>query len=427
MSRFSDKPVHALSLFAALCLGLLMSGLHCAGRDEPAAVAAGEKRAAHSDEPDRGAETELIERLTRLVQKREGEIAGLLRRMESLEREVGALRARGETSARIAANAVSGAPASAQTATAPDALARTEDAASPARTGGDETGAQAALDRFLVKKSGLLLTPWTSELEPSVSYIHSSSDKVSIEGAILEPVFVVGDIISHTIRRDIVVSSLAWRLGLPHDFQADVYVPYRYEHEITVRGDNTEQSREGAGLGDMEVGLSRQLTREQGAVPDILGHLRWKTKTGSSPYSAKTSEPAMGNGFHSFLLMGTAVKVLDPAAFYGSLSYALNLADNKRQGRIDPGDTWGFNVGMALALNLETSFNLGWEQRFSGHSTLNKEKIPGSALRIGTLRIGVTHALTQDVALDASVGIGLTQDSPDVHALVAVPVRFAAF
>jgi hypothetical protein len=122
--------------------------------------------------------------------------------------------------------------------------------------------------------------------------------------------------------------------------------------------------------------------------------------------------------------MLTSVKVQDPVAFFGSLAYTLNLSDHKSRGRIDPGDILGINLGMALALNLETSLNLGWEQQFSGITTFEGNKVPGSALRIGNFRVGVTHALTRDVALDVALGIGLTQDAPDVQATVAVPIRF---
>jgi hypothetical protein len=308
----------------------------------------------------------------------------------------------------------------------------------------DEEAARTALDRLLIKRSGLLLPPGTSEIEAGFTYVHASSDRISVEGLSVEfeevgVRLIVGDIAAERVRRDIFIPAVTYRLGLPEDMQVDVHVPFRYEVERTVTTDIKEQTRKAIGIGDVELALSRQLTREHGWLPDLLGHVRWKTKTGSDPFGANTNNPPLGTGFHALQFAATAVKVQDPVAFFGGLSYTLNVSDTKPPGRIaptdpnlppdaphrrvDPGDTWGINLGMALALNIETSLNFGWEQRFADRTRIENDHVPGSALRVGMFRVGVTHALTRDVALDVAVGIGLTQDAPDVQAMVAFPIR----
>jgi hypothetical protein len=117
------------------------------------------------------------------------------------------------------------------------------------------------------------------------------------------------------------------------------------------------------------------------------------------------------------------VKAIDPVIFFGGVSYTANIADDIGGLSIDPGDTWGVNLGAALALNPETSINFQWDQRFTNHSTAAIDDIPGSELTVGVFRIGFTYALARNMFLDLGVGIGLTDDSPAVQASIALPIR----
>jgi hypothetical protein len=288
----------------------------------------------------------------------------------------------------------------------------------------EERVAQSALERTLIERSGLLLPPWALELEPSLTYAHASADNISIDGVSIESVLVIGEIISDKVRRNILIPALTFRLGLPRDFQGELRVPLRYESDRTVRGDRSETNKEAFGLGDIEVALSHQLVREKGWLPDLLGSLRWKTDSGHSPFRLDSNELALGTGYHALQVMLTALKVKEPAAFFGSLLYTANLPVSKAEGRLDPGDVYGFNLGLALALNLDTSLHFIWEQRFADRTKLNGVKLPGSALYPGSLRIGTTYTFTPTVSLDASLVMGLTRDAPDAQGIVAIPIRF---
>lgn len=322
----------------------------------------------------------------------------LLRRLEALEREVEELRA--SSSIRIPTG---GGPSS----------------SFPADQ--DEQFVQAALERALVERSGLLLPPWELEIEPSLTYVHASSDNITINGFTIGTALVIGEIVSEKVRRDILTPVLTFRLGLPEDGQLEVRVPYRYQWERVLTADNIERSREGAGLGDVEIALSRQLMREKGWNPDLLFSLRWKTDSGER---SGVSDLPFGTGFNGVQFMMTALKVRDPVAVFGSLSYTGNLPADKAEGRIDPGDTVGMNLGLALALTPDTSINFGWEQQFVDKTKLNGQDVPGSFLVVGGFRVGGTYTVTPDTSVDVSVVIGLTRDAPDLQATIALPVRF---
>lgn len=286
-----------------------------------------------------------------------------------------------------------------------------------------------SLERSLIERNGLLLPPWAMEIEPSLTYAHASSENVSIDGVSIESTVVVGKLISDKIRRNFLVPALTFRLGLPYEFQAETKIPFRYESARTVMGDSSEHARDDFGLGDIEVALSHQFMRESERTPDILGSMRWKTDTGHSPDSLETDELALGTGYHTLQFMLTSVKVKEPGAFFGSLLYALNFPVSKAQGRLSPGDSWGLNLGLALALNANTSFNFLWEQKFTEQSRLNGVGLQGSSRFPGTFRVGTTYTLSPAVSLDFAVILGLTGDAPDVQAIIAIPVylpeRFA--
>jgi hypothetical protein len=279
------------------------------------------------------------------------------------------------------------------------------------------------LERVLIGHSALLLSPWTLEVEPSLTYAHTSSDRIIVDGVAILDIFgiglVVGEIVSERTRRDLLLSALTLRLGLPWDSQIESRIPYRYESNRVVTADFAERTEQNHGLGDIEYAFSHQLTREKGWIPDLVGNLRWKTTTGES----SSDDLSPGSGFHSVQGLLSTVKASDPVVFFGGVSYTANIADDIGGLSIDPGDSWGGNLGAALALNPETSINFQWDQKFTSHSTVNGENIPGSELTVGVFRVGFTYALARNVFLDLGVGIGLTDDSPAVQASIALPIR----
>ncbi len=350
-----------------------------------------------------------IKKLREALQQRDQVILDLLRRVEALERKVQGL------------GAFSTPPTTAKASKA------SEQDPEPPRAGEydeEERLAQAALERTLIQKGGLLLPPWTLEVEQSFTYFNSSSDIISIDGFAIFPVLVVGDIVSERVRRDILLPAFTTRLGLPGNFQFDVRVPVGYEVERTVTADERERKRSIFALGDVEFGLSRQLMRQRGARPDLLASFRWKTVTGPDPFALASTTPAPGTGFRSWQAALTAVKVRDPVVFFGGFSYTNNLAASKPVGRINPGNSWGFQLGMALALNLESSINFGWDQQFAGRTSLDGGSVPGSFLSTGTFRVGSSYVLAPGRSVDVGLGIGLTRDVPDFQFSFALPFRW---
>jgi hypothetical protein len=302
----------------------------------------------------------------------------------------------------------------------------------------DSTERQAteALDQALIVRGGLLLPSGTLEIDNTASYFAASSDHVTINGFALLPVLVVGDITSQRTREDYLLPSLTTRLGLPHKLQLDFTVPYGYELIRSVDANNDESSSSGFGLGDIQVGVSRQLTTEHGRLPDMLANVRFKSTTGKDSFDLTSSETALGTGFNGLQGNLTLAKSSDPVVFFGNISYTANLAANHTVstndpnnpgattvGHFKPGDSVGFQLGSILALNPETSMTLGWDQRFTRATQLNGVDVPASYLVEGTLRLGTSYLYAPGKTIDLSFGVGLTPDTPNLQFSVGFPFR----
>jgi hypothetical protein len=302
----------------------------------------------------------------------------------------------------------------------------------------EERQASQALDQALLVRGGLLLPPGTMELDHSTSYFSSSSDRININGFALLPVLVVGDISSQRVRKDLLLPTFTTRIGLPHRFQFESYIPYGYEVLRTVDANNVQTSQSTFGLGDATFGLSRQLTVEHNKVPDLLANVRFKTTTGVDSFNLNSSQTALGTGFYAVQGNLTAAKSNDPVVFFGNLSYTANLSgthsvsandpnnpDLKVPSHFSPGDAIGFQLGSILALNPETSMTVGWDQRFTRATSLNGQEIPASYLVEGSLRLGVSYLYAPGKTVDLSFGVGLTPDTPNLQFSVGLPFRYA--
>ena len=336
----------------------------------------------------RGTDEEIVKQLQQALEVRDRAIRNLLQRVQALEREVRALQ--GASAAPPAVLEPPGEPAPPTPTLEAAAPAQSQRVASSSEINEEERLAQAALERTLIERGGLLLPSGTLEVESSFRYVHASTDAISIDGFTILPILVIGDIVSERIRREILLPAFTFRLGLPRGFQLEARAPLGYELERIVTADDQERSRSSLGIGDVELALSKQVMQERGWILDLLTSFRWKSTTGRDPFrlGSTTTTVGTGFGFPSLQATLTAVKVRDPVVYFGGFSYTANLPSTKAIGRINPGNPWGVQLGLAMALNLETSISFGWDQRFTGRATLEGIPVPGSFLTEGTFRIG---------------------------------------
>lgn len=307
---------------------------------------------------------------------------------------------------------------------------------------------------------GGVLTPrGRMVVEPSLRYLHSSVNRVSIEGLTILPALLVGVIDVLEADRDTYSASLTARYGLTSRLELEAQASYLWRNDSTrtrkFLDSATEESMtssSGSGLGDIEFGMRYQFNRGGGGWPFLVGNLRVKTDTGTDPFELTTkatlsgqpeftSELPTGSGFWSVNPSMTFIYPSDPVVFFGNLGYLWTIEDDKGTfeqivdgetrtvgfGTVDPGDAWRMNFGMGLGLNDRSSLSLSYSLDLFSETwieTASNQNIAGSDATVGRLLIGYSLRTEGGTPLNVAVGIGATEDAPDADLNFRLPFNF---
>jgi hypothetical protein len=225
---------------------------------------------------------------------------------------------------------------------------------------------------------------------------------------------------NESLRRDIWGADLGLRFGLPFEAQLELDLPYSFVDRSTVTSSGFatigEQSAHGNGWGDLNIGLAKTLTREEGWIPDLTGRVTWDTATGER----FDNDVLLGGGAHELAFQLNATKRQDPLVFAGALGYTKAFEEN----RFQAGDSIGYSLTAFLAASPETSLRFGFSQSFLDEAEFEGSRIRGSDFVSATLNLGASTILGSSTLLDVGAGIGLTDESPDFTIQVSLPIRF---
>jgi hypothetical protein len=296
--------------------------------------------------------------------------------------------------------------------------------------------------------------------EPSVQYGYSSSNRVALVGYTVIPALLIGLLDVREVKRNTTTGTATFRYGFDNRLELEAKIPYVYRSDSTVSrelftGTAAERAFEtsGKGIGDIELGWRYQLNDGGVDTPYYIAGLRFKSRTGRDPFQVVTDcqtrcvgqnvtgtglplDLPTGSGFYSVQPSVTWLLPSDPAIFFGGFSYTKNFkrgnvyrtvlnGGKELLGTVEPGDVFGFNFGMGLALNERASFSIGYDHNSVGRMHQNGLVIPGSVrVQLGTLLLGYSYRLKNNRTLSVSVGAGLTRDTPDVTLMVRMPFTF---
>lgn len=302
------------------------------------------------------------------------------------------------------------------------------------------------LPRISFDVGGVLTPQGRLVLEPSVEYLYSSVNRISVEGFTFLPAFLIGRINILEADRDTYIGALTARYGLTNRLEFEVKVPYVYRDDSLktqrfLQGETDELQVEedifepdGNDIGDVEFGLRYQVPRRNPAWPYIVGNLRVKSDTGTDPFEVAADELATGSGFWSINPSLTLIYPSDPVVFFGSAGYLWSIQDDKgvrvlvndnavmRQREVDVGDAVRLNFGMGLGLNDRSSLSISYQlDLFSETSIQGQGDVPGSDVTIGKLLIGYSLRLPGGTPLNLAVGIGATDEAPDSDLTFRLP------
>jgi hypothetical protein len=307
---------------------------------------------------------------------------------------------------------------------------------------------------------GVLTPRGRLTFEPAIQYGYSSSNRVALVGYTVIPALLIGLLDVREVKRNTTTGSATFRYGFDNRLELEARIPYVYRTDSTVSreiftGTAAERAFDtsGKGVGDVELGWRYQLNDGGVDKPYYIAGMRFKTRTGRDPFEVVTDcqtrcvgenvtgtglplDLPTGSGFYSLQPSLTWLFPSDPAIFFGSFSYLHNFkrgnvyrtvrnGEREYLGEVKPGDVFGFNFGMGLALNEKASFSIGYDHNSVGRTRQGGQVVPGSVrMQLGTLLLGYSYRLTPLRTVSVSVGAGLTRDTPDVTLMMRMPFNF---
>jgi hypothetical protein len=281
-----------------------------------------------------------------------------------------------------------------------------------------------SVEKVLMDKGGVLLRKGKWQIEPTSTYVHTSANKITVQGYTILPVLVIGEISSEKVKRDIFIETLTTRYGLKNNLQLELNVPFRYQHErITVESPASETLRDAAGMGDVSGGVYTQVAYEKGVIPDLVAGLSVKAPTGEEPYN---NDIGLGTGHWGLKSSIVAVKSSDPAILFASLGYTYNFErdDIDNYGTVKPGDMIEYSVGAAFALNYQLAFSFQVNQSITQKMRINDDSVVNSFTNVVSLRYGLTWSINKNFSCQLQAANGLTEDSPDFALEMSFPYTF---
>ncbi|WP_410169715.1 putative pilus system protein FilC [Acinetobacter johnsonii] len=194
-----------------------------------------------------------------------------------------------------------------------------------------------------------------------------------------------------------------------------------------------------AGLGDISFGARWEpFPLKAGRLPLILfGNV--STKTGDSPYEINaTSDLATGKGYYSAGVGASTRKYIDPVVLFASVSanygFKESGLDQRRGSRVieefEPGVSGGFAFGFAYSFNYDVSMTMSYQQSFNTGAEFtysSGESYSPADQTSSTFAISLGVRVSPETIVNGTVGLGLTEDAPDVSLGLSFPLDILGF
>lgn len=294
-------------------------------------------------------------------------------------------------------------------------------------------------------------------IEPQFEYARADRNRALFRGIEVVESVLVGVFDVNESRQDVLTAALGARYGLASNLEIGARVPYIHRSDTSIlapiagtSGDpaaTIDNSAKGSGIGDIELLARYQLTKARRGRPFLIGNLSAVAPTGTSPFEVprdalgRALDAPTGAGFWSVSPSLTAILPSDPAVLFGTVGYTRNFARDVDTTippvvieRVDPGDSVSATMGIGVALNQRTSFNLGYAHTWAfGTKTRTRALDPGPEdtgpttttsrdLQLGRLLFGVTYRVTDSTSVNWAVEVGATEDATDLRTVLRIPI-----
>ncbi|NLP62413.1 hypothetical protein [Paraburkholderia sacchari] len=296
-------------------------------------------------------------------------------------------------------------------------------------------------------------------LDWGISDTYYDRRQLQLSGFLALDAIFLGNINLGQTKSHQLMADLDTRYGITDRMSIDVDVPYIYRHSSFIVGGaggaaNTlsDASVSSHAIGDVNFGIYYQFLKETNSLPDVVGSLRVKTDTGTSPFGIKVvqltpdntnlvapSKLPTGTGFWNVTAGVSVLKTYDPVVLFGSFSYTYNIARSFADissvvGQTQPaevklGDIIQFGGGVALAFSDKDSASISYTMAIEPQSKTKAPGgswtgVPGSETTASVLNFGLNHVVNKHLTINGVVSVGLTPDAPNFVVGLRFPYTF---
>lgn len=359
----------------------------------------------------------------------------------------------GATGSAAASGPQQGAPVGVNPGANPNAsptVGETQKNAEPTRTQAEEA---------VVQREHAPLFDHKLTLDWGISDTYYDRRQLQLSGFLALDAIFLGNINLGETKSHQIMADLDTRYGLTDRMSIDVDVPYIYRHSSFIVGGAggsasslSDASVNSSDIGDVNFGIYYQFLKETNSLPDVVGSLRVKTATGSSPFGIKLQQISQdntnlvapsklptGTGFWNVTAGLSVLKTYDPVVLFGSLSYTYNISRSFADissviGQTEPadvklGDIIQFGGGVALAFSDKDSASISYTMAIEPQSKTKVPGgswtgVPGSETTASVLNFGLNHVVNKHLTINGAVSIGLTPDAPNFVVGVRFPYTF---
>lgn len=359
----------------------------------------------------------------------------------------------GATGSAAASGPQQGAPvgvnAGANTGESPT-VGETQKSAAPTRTEAEEA---------VVQREHAPLFDHKLTLDWGISDTYYDRRQLQLSGFLALDAIFLGNINLGETKSHQIMADLDTRYGLTDRMSIDVDVPYIYRHSSFIVGGAggaanslSDASVNSNAIGDVNFGIYYQFLKETNNLPDVVGSLRVKTPTGTSPFGIKVqqltpdntnlvapSKLPTGTGFWNVTAGLSVLKTYDPVVLFGSLSYTYNISRSfadissvvgqTQPAQVKLGDIIQFGGGVALAFSDKDSASISYTMAIEPQSKTKAPGgswtgVPGSETTASVLNFGLNHVINKHLTINGAVSVGLTPDAPNFVVGVRFPYTF---
>ncbi|HYD79555.1 MAG TPA: transporter [Paucimonas sp.] len=229
---------------------------------------------------------------------------------------------------------------------------------------------------------------------------------------------------SHTATNTLTVD-----YGIQNNLTGSISLPLVSKYSQNRAYEGTSHS-----VGDIGLGLRWQPLETRRGRPSATATTLLRLPTGRSPFKVDAEKGlATGSGVASLSAGLNLNHIVDPVALFGSINLTYSapakhlsqIRNGRVLTRVEPGMSFGFGLGFAYALSYDISTSISLQESISAGSKLrfrDGRTIKTTTQTAGILNFGLGYRISPKTTLNITVGVGLTNDSPNFTLGLSLPL-----